>query len=718
MVRTYLRGGVWKNSEDEILKAAIMKYGKTQWARVASLLPRKSARQCKSRWDEWLNPSIKKTEWTRKEDEKLLHLAKLMPTQWRTIAPNVGRTAAQCLQRYQQLLDDASAGSSNSEAYMSQTVGSLADARKLRPGEIDPNAESKPARPDAVDMDEEEQEMLFEAKARLANTQGKKAKRKAREKQLQEARRMAQLQKRRELKAAGILRGGPAAKRRKKNPEEIDYNAEIPFQTFAPQGLHDTAEEDARANSTQFKRMSAEKVLGKQKHKMEKEARDKDRKRQKRNRVENLPEHVKRISELNDPIAARKRSKLELPPPQVSNSELELVKKLGKDADKFIDLQAIIPTIPNSAVGTTNVDFQEQTGDGVSSRSSLMDQARELIIRTNAPAPLNTGYHQPQGEEGKGNRNYSAEKEAKITIADDERAGHSLARIRARHHRKKLRDGFAKLPAPKYSFEASVPASLPESVLIGNDSKTKTIVDYGERDDKRRKELQAKEMLKLELRSEVLKQNLPRPSITAAPEQSGSRLYQDIVYSEMLELINDEEIDYPLATGNRIAVVQTKQRSTTNENKQDLDVLYLQKAKELVIKETDGPGATPDFINALNNLYGQHYGKNAIGNVSPQDAEILMKSLMQSIEKNNKIIKKLMKKNSIYLQGYVKRSSGFLDHFKGSVDAYKKIADQSYSIQKLFERELTALPERIKLLREDTSGLKRDGSLLFQNIQK
>ena len=105
MVRTYLRGGVWKNTEDEILKAAIMKYGKTEWARVASLLPKKSAKQCKARWQEWLDPSIKKTEWTRQEDEKLLHLAKLMPTQWRTIAPMVGRTAMQCLQRYEQLLE-------------------------------------------------------------------------------------------------------------------------------------------------------------------------------------------------------------------------------------------------------------------------------------------------------------------------------------------------------------------------------------------------------------------------------------------------------------------------------------------------------------------------------------------------------------------------------------------------------------------------------------
>merc|ERR1719334_202766 len=79
--------------------------------------------------------------------------------------------------------------------------------RRLRPGEIDPNPETKPARPDAIDMDEDEKEMLSEARARLANTKGKKAKRKAREKQLEQARRLASLQKIRELKAAGIRVG-------------------------------------------------------------------------------------------------------------------------------------------------------------------------------------------------------------------------------------------------------------------------------------------------------------------------------------------------------------------------------------------------------------------------------------------------------------------------------------------------------------------------------
>jgi len=40
------------------------------------MLPRKTAKQCKARWYEWLDPAIKKTEWSRDEDERLLHYSK------------------------------------------------------------------------------------------------------------------------------------------------------------------------------------------------------------------------------------------------------------------------------------------------------------------------------------------------------------------------------------------------------------------------------------------------------------------------------------------------------------------------------------------------------------------------------------------------------------------------------------------------------------------
>lgn len=104
--------------------------------------------QVKARWYEWLDPSIRKTEWTRDEEERLLHLAKLMPAQWRTIAPLIGRTATQCIEHYEKLLDQAQAKEG------AEKVDPRDDPRRLKPGEIDPKPEGKPARPDPVDMDE------------------------------------------------------------------------------------------------------------------------------------------------------------------------------------------------------------------------------------------------------------------------------------------------------------------------------------------------------------------------------------------------------------------------------------------------------------------------------------------------------------------------------------------------------------------------------------
>ena len=128
----------------------------------------KSAKQYESEMVEWLIHH--QAEWAKEDDFALGKVNAYMAT----IAPIVGRTPSQCLERYEKLLD---AAVSKDEEY-----DPMDDPRRLRPGEIDPNPEAKPARPDAIDMDEDEKEMLSEARARLANTKGKKAKRKAREK--------------------------------------------------------------------------------------------------------------------------------------------------------------------------------------------------------------------------------------------------------------------------------------------------------------------------------------------------------------------------------------------------------------------------------------------------------------------------------------------------------------------------------------------------------
>ena len=207
-----------------------------------------------------------------------MHLAKLMPTQWRTIAPIVGRTAAQCLERYEHLLDMAQKKEEGGDPND--------DPRKLKPGEIDPNPESKPARPDPKDMDEDELEMLSEARARLANTQGKKAKRKAREKQLEEARRLAALQKRRELRAAGIKTRLKYGTRRNR---VIDYNNEIPFEKKPARGFYDTVGEVYDKNDPDFKRLRMDQMDLKRRDEEENAERKKDKKVLEKRKENDIP---------------------------------------------------------------------------------------------------------------------------------------------------------------------------------------------------------------------------------------------------------------------------------------------------------------------------------------------------------------------------------------------------------------------------------------------
>ncbi|KAH3765195.1 cell division control protein [Pelomyxa schiedti] len=373
MVRFATKGGIWKNTEDEILKAAVMKYGKNQWARISSLLVRKSAKQCKARWQEWLDPSIKKTEWSREEEEKLLHLAKVMPTQWRTIAPLVGRTAYQCFEHYNKLLDAAQAKDG--------TYDPADDPRRLRPGEIDPLPECKPARSDPIDMDEDEKEMLSEARARLANTKGKKAKRKAREKQLDEARRLATLQKRRELKAAGINMSF-----RTKMRGMIDYNNEIPFHRSAPKGFYDVPqEEDKKHVKPDFKSTLLEKVEGPRRAEVEGKKRKDDMTKHKEKEKKDVPAAVMQMNKSNDPSIIRKKSKLALPEPQISEKELEELSKLGEDAES---LERQLAHSKGQATSALIANYATTPGATPMASPSSTPTLRNLASRTPQRTPL------------------------------------------------------------------------------------------------------------------------------------------------------------------------------------------------------------------------------------------------------------------------------------------------------------------------------------------
>ena len=225
-MKIFIRGGVWSNVEDQVLIASYMKYGNNQWTRIASLLPRKSASQVKARWEEYLDPTIRKTPWTHSEDEKLLHFARFMPMQWRTIAQFFGRSSYQCVERYRELMAKAT-GTTH-----------IDDNESASTHQMMPFFETMKSTPDSVELDQDEREMLEEARARLANTQGKKARRKARTRQLDVLRKTARMRKKKELDAAGLIID-------EKKMWEQEENELDPIRTHQPvKGPFDTSKDD------------------------------------------------------------------------------------------------------------------------------------------------------------------------------------------------------------------------------------------------------------------------------------------------------------------------------------------------------------------------------------------------------------------------------------------------------------------------------------------
>ena len=517
-----------------------------------------------ARWFEWLDPSIKKTEWARDEDEKLLHLAKLMPTQWRTIAPIVGRTAAQCLERYEYLLDQAQ----KKEEGDVDGVSAADDPRKLKPGEIDPNPETKPARPDPADMDEDELEMLSEARARLANTQGKKAKRKAREKQLEEARRLAALQKRRELRAAGI--GGRKLVRVKRG--QIHYNEEVPFEKKPAPGFYDTSAEGIENQGITFRGLRQHHLDEKRRDEEESKLRNKDKKKVKEKKENNIPQEL-----FNNEEPAKKRSKLVLPEPQISDMEMESIVKLGKASEAARESVAGNEGDEQRPSDTLLADYAVTPGMAMRTprtpmvQDKILQEAQNIMALTNVDTPLKGGsntellenggdfggvtpapremktpntvlttpYRTREGQvamtPGQATPGAAAAGTPLSTPLRDKLAinpneafmeggstmggatGGGDSKFYAREVKETLKLGLSTLPAPKNDFEIVVPEDEEAAgggandVEMADDANT-WIEDQADIDQQTEEEYRARREKELRRRSQAVQRDLPRPT--------------------------------------------------------------------------------------------------------------------------------------------------------------------------------------------------------------
>ncbi|KAK8578705.1 hypothetical protein V6N12_069049 [Hibiscus sabdariffa] len=101
------RKGGWTKEEDNLLTEAVRKCNARNWKKIAEFLPGRTDIQCFHRWQKVLNPQIFKGPWTKEEDDCITKLVeKHGCRRWSVIAKLLGgRIGKQCRERWYNHLD-------------------------------------------------------------------------------------------------------------------------------------------------------------------------------------------------------------------------------------------------------------------------------------------------------------------------------------------------------------------------------------------------------------------------------------------------------------------------------------------------------------------------------------------------------------------------------------------------------------------------------------
>lgn len=90
--------------EDQLLRKAVEKYGTKKWEIVSQLVPGRNVRQCRERWENYVDPSLKQRKWTLEEDEILIKVYDRLGPRWRLITGHFdGRSVNNVKNRYSYL---------------------------------------------------------------------------------------------------------------------------------------------------------------------------------------------------------------------------------------------------------------------------------------------------------------------------------------------------------------------------------------------------------------------------------------------------------------------------------------------------------------------------------------------------------------------------------------------------------------------------------------
>lgn len=416
--------------------------------------------------------------------------------------------------------------------------------------------------------------MLSEARARLANTRGKKAKRKAREKGISEARRLAALQRHRDLRAAGL------GTRTSHKVRGIDYVKEIPFQLKPLPGAYEVPASEMH-KSTELEQLLKNGSIPlsalnlPRRDEQFKRFQDDYKAKQKLKDQDAIPKEIVEASKQAELMErARKKSRLILPTPQVTERELQEIAKLEAESEEYEKLvsasegKATGALLSNYGADVASVvgGLATTPGSGMTpgiavsglrtpartpmARNTVMDEAQNMLKMERVGTVLGGN---PQGQEetvdfgstsahsiqartpnvlatpGRLAVNASSDSgktpyrdglrintpgDTELGLDGDKKARKAAEKARKKAKIKEFEALLGALPAPKYKYRIAVP---PKSRVATDDDKEsedslpEDMSDAVENEERRRK--QAEERL-FGSCSTAMKRGLPRITST------------------------------------------------------------------------------------------------------------------------------------------------------------------------------------------------------------
>ncbi|KAJ0966718.1 hypothetical protein J5N97_023635 [Dioscorea zingiberensis] len=141
--------GSWTKEEDDQIIRLVAQHGTKNWSIIAKSVPGRIGKQCRERWHNHLNPTIRKDPWTREEELVLIHAHKEHGNKWAEIAKRLPGRADNSIKNHWNCSMKKRLDSNLASSVPSQSTGleqeKPVDKLSLSPKECSVNQDARPA---------------------------------------------------------------------------------------------------------------------------------------------------------------------------------------------------------------------------------------------------------------------------------------------------------------------------------------------------------------------------------------------------------------------------------------------------------------------------------------------------------------------------------------------------------------------------------------------